>query len=315
MAKTILITGAAGFIGFHLSKALLLKGYNVIGLDNLNDYYDVNLKNSRLKILNEIPNFIFYKMDISEGLKIKEKIDIICHLGAHPGIRPSMANPVLYEKSNILGTLQVFEYARKNNINQIVYASSSSVYGNNKNQPLKEEYENNKQLSLYAATKKTNEILAYVYYENYKINMTGLRFFTVYGPYGRPDMAIYKFVKNILENKEIDIYNHGEMKRDFTFIEDIINGILKAIEKNYEFEIFNLGRGESVYLMDLVKIIETYLGKQAKINYLPMQKGEALETLADITKAKKMLDYAPSISINEGVKEFIDWYSKYSNNL
>jgi len=309
--KTILITGAAGFIGFHTAKKLLERGDKIIGIDNLNEYYDVSLKEARLNILKKFPNFSFYKKDISEEIKIQEKIDQVCHLAAQAGVRYSIENPLIYEKSNSLGTLQVFEFARKNNIKTVVYASSSSVYGNNPDAPFKETMKLDKPISLYAATKKSNELYAHVYHHLFGINMTGLRFFTVYGPWGRPDMALFKFTKNILEEKEIEVYGNGNMKRDFTYVEDIVGGIVSALDKEYSFEIFNLARGESIELMDFIKAIEEATGKIAKINFKPMQPGDVLLTSGDIAKAKEMLGYNPKTSVGEGIKNFVSWYKEY----
>ncbi|MFA5303066.1 MAG: NAD-dependent epimerase/dehydratase family protein [Candidatus Nanoarchaeia archaeon] len=316
MPKTILVTGAAGFIGFHTSKALLDRGDKVIGIDNLNDYYDVKLKEERLRILKKNPNFTFYKLDFSISLdEVKEHIDTICHLGAQAGVRYSITNPLVYEKYNTLGTLKVFEFARARTIKSVIFASSSSVYGNCSNPPFKEDYKLSAPISVYAATKISNELFAHTYYKLFGINMTGLRFFTVYGPYGRPDMALFEFTKKILNNETIDVYNNGEMKRDFTYIDDIVNGVLLAIDKNYSFEIFNLARGESVNLMDFIKAIEKALDKKAIINFMPLQAGDVLLTSGDISKAKELLNYNPTVSIENGVKEFTDWYKEYSKVL
>ncbi|MDD4353558.1 MAG: GDP-mannose 4,6-dehydratase [Candidatus Nanoarchaeia archaeon] len=315
MPKTILVTGAAGFIGFHTSKALLERGDKVIGIDNINDYYNVQLKEDRLKILKENPNFKFYKLDFSEGLnEVIEQIDAICHLGAQAGVRYSITNPLIYEKYNTLGTLKVFEFAREKNIKSVIFASSSSVYGNCTNPPFKEDYNISTPISLYAATKISNELFAYTYHKLFGINMTGLRFFTVYGPYGRPDMALFNFTKKILNNEVIDVYNNGEMKRDFTYVDDIVDGILLSIDKNHSFEIFNLARGESVNLMDFIKALEKALDKKAKINFMPLQSGDVLLTSGDISKAKSLLGYEPKVSIEQGVKEFVDWYKNYSKS-
>ncbi len=312
MAKnTILLTGAAGFIGFHTSKALLERGDTVIGLDNLNDYYDVSLKLNRKKILDNYPNFKFYKQNIEDTINIEEKVDLICHLAAQAGVRYSIEKPFEYEKSNMLGTLNIFEFARNNNIPKVVYASSSSVYGSGCEVPFKESHRTDNPISLYSATKKANELYAHVYHNLFNINMIGLRFFTVYGSFGRPDMALFKFTKNILEEKPIDVYNRGDMKRDFTFIDDIVSGVISSIDKDYSFEIFNLGRGEQVNLSEVIKEIENNLEKKAILNLLPMQLGDVPETFADIEKARKMLDYAPKTSIKEGIQSFVSWYKDY----
>jgi UDP-glucuronate 4-epimerase len=308
--KKILITGAAGFIGFHVSKKLLEEGYEIIGIDNLNDYYDVKLKEDRLKILEENPQFSFERKDISEELDI-ERADAIIHLAAQAGVRYSIENPLAYEKSNNLGTLQVFEYARKNNIKTVVYASSSSVYGNMKDAPFKESYQLDKPISLYAATKKNNELVAYTYHHLYGINMTGLRFFTVYGPWGRPDMALFKFTEKILKEDEIEVYNNGEMHRDFTYIDDIVTGVVSALKNNYPYEVFNLARGETVKLTKFVEAIEDATGKKARIRYEKLQPGDVLITSGDITHAKEKLGYEPKTSVREGVQNFVKWYREY----
>lgn len=233
-SKTILLTGAAGFIGFHTAKALLERGDKVIGIDNLNNYYDPKLKEARLKLLKKYPNFIFYKSDISEKIPVKEHIDVICHLAAQAGVRYSIENPFAYEKANMLGTLNIFEYARHNNIKSVVYASSSSVYGNTKELPFKETQQLDTPISLYAATKKANELYAHVYHHLFGINMVGLRFFTVYGPFGRPDMALFKFTDNIIKGNPIEVFNNGKMKRDFTYVADIVQGVIASIDKLIE---------------------------------------------------------------------------------
>lgn len=310
---SVLLTGAAGFIGFHIAKTLLENGNQVIGIDNLNDYYSPKIKMDRLEILNKNSRFKFYKQNVEDSIEIKEKPDIICHLAAQAGVRYSIENPLIYEKSNMLGTLNIFEFARKNKIKSVVYASSSSVYGNTKELPFNECQKLDSPVSLYAATKKANELYAHVYSTLFDINMVGLRFFTVYGQWSRPDMALFKFTKNILEEKPIDIYNYGKMKRDFTYVDDIVNGTLSALNKadSLKFEIFNLARGQSVELLDFVEEIEKNAGKKAIRNNLPLQAGDVLETSADISKAKNMLDYNPKTSIKEGIKNFVEWYKEY----
>lgn len=307
----ILITGSAGFIGYHTTKTLLERGEKIIGIDNLNDYYSVELKKARLQKLQQHKNFTFYKQDISEGIKIKEKPQKIIHLAAQAGVRYSIENPLIYEKSNNLGTLQVFEYARQNNIKQIIYASSSSVYGNMKRTPFSEEMQLDKPISLYASTKKNNELVAHTYHHLYGIKMTGLRFFTVYGPYGRPDMAIFKFTKNILEEKEIEVYNNGDMQRDFTYIDDIVQGVISSLDKELDFEIINLARGQTIKLTKFIEAIENATGKKANKNNKEMQPGDVYQTAGDITKAKKLLNYKPKTNIEEGVKKFVEWYKEY----
>jgi len=309
--KTILITGVAGFIGFHVAKKLIETGNKVIGIDDLNDYYDVSLKENRLNTLRKHENFKFYKEDISNEINIEENIDIICHLAAQAGVRYSIDNPSIYEKSNNLGTLRIFEYARKKNIKKIVYASSSSVYGNQKETPFKEDMQLDKPISLYAATKKNNELMAYTYHHLFGIKMIGLRFFTVYGPHGRPDMAIFKFTKNILEGKEIEVYNNGELYRDFTYVDDVVSGVIASLEKDFEYEIFNLARGETIKLTRFIEAIEKATNKKAITKNKEMQPGDVNTTSGDITKAKKMLNYEPRTSIDEGVKRFVEWYKEY----
>ncbi|ABR56001.1 NAD-dependent epimerase/dehydratase [Methanococcus aeolicus Nankai-3] len=313
--KNILITGSAGFIGFHLSK-YLLENYNnvqVIGIDNLNNYYNPLLKEKRNDILKNYENYNFIKADFSNwndlenNLKNKD-IDLIVHLGAQAGVRYSLENPWAYEKSNLLGTMNIFELARKLNIEKVVYASSSSVYGGNKKIPFSEDDIVDKPVSLYAATKKSNELMAHTYHHLYDIKMIGLRFFTVYGEYGRPDMAYFKFAKKILSNEPIDIYNYGDMERDFTYISDVVDGIISSIEKDFDYEIFNLGNSRPVKLMYFVELLEKYLNKEAEKNFLPMQDGDVLRTYADLNKSSKLLNYNPKVSIEEGLKRFCNWF-------
>ncbi len=314
LMANILVTGAAGFIGFHTVKALIKRGDKVIAVDNLSPYYDVNLKKARLnKIRNKIK---FYKLDIAEKEKLKKvfnnnKIDKICHLGAQAGVRHSLKNPFEYERTNILGTLNIFELMKEFKIKDIIYASSSSVYGGNKKVPFSEKDNVDKPVSLYAATKRANELMAYTYHNLYGFNCTGLRYFTVYGPFGRPDMALFKFTKNIIENKPIEVYNYGNMKRDFTFITDIVKGTISAIDKAYAYEIFNLGNAKSVKLTYFIECIEKAVGKKAEKKLLPMQPGDVTLTYADIRKAKKKLGYNPNVKIEEGVKKFVKWYKDY----
>ncbi len=311
----ILITGTAGFIGFHLAKRLLERGDKVIGVDDLNDYYDVKLKKDRNKILKKHDNYKFHKIDIADYEKLKEvfseDIDCVVNLAAQAGVRYSLENPHVYERSNNKGFLNILELCKEFKIKNIVYASSSSVYGESTDIPFKEDQKLDKPISLYAATKKSNELMAYTYHHLYNLNCIGLRFFTVYGEWGRPDMALYKFVKNIVNGKPIDVYNNGDMKRDFTYISDIINGIIKSIDNPMPYEVINLGRGEPQDLMYFIKCIENALGKKAMKNMMPMQPGDVPLTYADTTKAEKLLDYKPKISIEEGVKRFVEWFKKY----
>ena len=306
----ILVTGAAGFIGFHTAVALLERGDSVVGVDNLNEYYDISLKKSRLEILRKYGNFSFHQVDLAD-FDLDVEVDSICHLGAQAGVRYSIENPIAYEQSNSLGTLRIFEFARQKKIKSVIYASSSSVYGNCANVPFKESEKLDEPISLYAATKKANELYAHVYHHLYGINMIGLRFFTVYGPYGRPDMAIFKFTKNILEEKPIDVYNNGELKRDFTYVDDVVSGIVAALDSDLSFEVINLARGETVELLDFIKAIEEAVGKKAKLNMMPMQSGDVFQTFGDISLASQKLGYKPTVSIKEGVKKFVEWYKGY----
>ncbi len=312
--KNVLITGSAGFIGFHLSK-YLLENFNVkiIGIDNLNDYYNPLLKNKRNELLKKYKNYEFIKLDFSDwDLLVKylkdKKIDLIIHLGAQAGVRYSLKNPWLYIKSNELGTLNIFELAKLLNIKKVIFASSSSVYGGNKKIPFSEDDKVDKPISLYAATKRANELMAYTYHHLYGIKMIGLRFFTVYGEYGRPDMAFWKFTKNILLGKEIEVYNYGRMARDFTYVSDIIDGIIACIEKEFKYEIFNLGNDNPIELEYAISLIEKYTGKKAIKKYMPMQPGDVEKTWADLSKSKKLLGYKPNVSIEEGLKRFVNWF-------
>lgn len=316
MNKTILVTGGAGFIGSHVSKKLMELGYEVVIVDNLNDYYDPRLKNDRLKIFLKDFQFDFFQIDISnkEALaKIfkKYRFDFICHLAAQTGVRYSLVNPHAYEKSNILGTLNIFELAKDNAVKKVVFASSSSVYGGNKKLPFSESDSVDNPVSLYAATKKSNELMAYAYHNLYGIDMIGLRFFTVYGPWGRPDMAYYKFSDLICAGKPIDVYNNGKMKRDFTYIDDIVSGVISAIGSDLKFEIINLGNNQTVELEQMIDLVGENLNKNIKKNYLPLQPGDMIETWADINKAEKLLGYNPQTNIENGLKKFVNWYKEY----
>jgi len=311
-----LVTGVAGFIGFHVAKALIKRGDAVIGIDNISDYYSVNLKRDRLK---ELGNKIkFYEGDISD-FDLMNKIfeennfDKIIHLAAQAGVRYSLENPFEYEKSNGLGTLTIFELAKRHNVKDVVYASSSSVYGGNKKVPFSVNDEVNNPISMYAATKKYSELLAHSYSRLYNINFTGLRFFTVYGPWGRPDMSIYKFTKAILEDKKIELYNHRDHIRDFTYIDDVVKGIMLASDKNLGCNIYNLGNNKPIELMKIVDLIETKLNKVGKKEMLPMQKGDVHMTYADIDLTTKNIGWLPETTIEDGISKFIDWYKKYNN--
>lgn len=309
----VLLTGAAGFIGSHTAQALLERGDEVVGVDNINNYYNTRLKEHNLELLRKYDNFTFYNKDITEELDFKEDFDQIVHLAAQAGVRYSIENPEAYHKNNGLGTLNIFEYARKNNIRKVVYASSSSIYGNTEDIPFTESQSVDQPVSLYAATKKYNELQAHVYHDLYDIEMIGLRFFTVYGPRGRPDMAPMIFARLMSQNKPIKVFNEGDMLRDFTYVKDVVQGILKATTTSLEYEIINLCRGEPVKLLEFIQTLEKHLGVEANKKMLPMQPGDVRVTYGDATKAKKLLGYNPQVSIDEGVKKFVTWYKEYNN--
>tara|TARA_B100001564_G_C20615699_1_gene659794 strand:- start:435 stop:1415 length:981 start_codon:yes stop_codon:yes gene_type:complete len=316
LKENILVTGCAGFIGMHLSKALLDLGHNVIGVDNLNHYYDVRLKNDRIMILEKYNNFNFTKTDISnkeaiENIFKSNSIDKVVNLAAQAGVRYSLKTPNSYIESNILGFMNILECCRHYNIKGLIYASSSSVYGGNTKIPFSEDDNVDSPISIYAASKKANELMAYSYNHLFGLRSTGLRFFTVYGPWGRPDMAMFIFTKKIFEDSPLQLFNRGKMKRDFTYIDDIINGLIFSIEKNYNCEVFNLGNNKSEDLMDVVSIIENKIGKKAKIKFEPIQPGDVKQTYADIDKSKEMLEYFPKTNIRDGIHSFIDWYEEY----
>ncbi|APQ18517.1 NAD-dependent epimerase/dehydratase family protein [Maribacter hydrothermalis] len=333
----ILITGAAGFIGFHLIKILSKQNHELIGLDNLNDYYDVNLKLLRLKELGiEIDsryyepkkikgkdNIYFYREDICNvefiaSLFKLEKFDIVVHLAAQAGVRYSISNPDAYIDSNINGFYNILKNCKEHSIKHFIYASSSSVYGNSDKIPFSTLDPVNEPISLYAATKKSNELLAHTYSHLYNLKTTGLRFFTVYGPWGRPDMAYYKFVKAILLEEKIPVYNNGKLERDFTYVDDIVNGIDRIVNKgfisnsnNKNYSIYNIGNGSPVKLMEFINTIEIHLKKKAKINMLPMQDGDVYRTWAEIKDLEKNYDYKPNTTLDFGIKKFVDWYLKH----
>ncbi len=311
--ETFLVTGGAGFIGSHLVDALLKLNKKVICIDNFNDYYDPKIKEKNLEDAKKHPDFVLYREDIRnyEGLKtIFEKYNIECvvNLAARAGVRPSIKQPLLYEKVNCIGTLNLLELARKFKVKSFIQASSSSVYGNNKKVPFSEDDNVDFPISPYAATKKANELMCYTYHHLYGLHITCLRFFTVYGPRQRPEMAIHKFTHLIDKGEEIPMYGDGNTKRDYTYISDIIQGILKAIEYNYPYEIINLGESQTTKLIDLIYMIAKELGKTPKIKKLPMQPGDVICTYADISKAKKLLGYNPTTPIENGIKKFVKWY-------
>lgn len=315
---TILVTGAAGFIGFHVAKRLLERGDTVLGIDNMNRYYDVQLKKGRLAILRDFEQFVFYKEDI-QNLDAMEKVfkehdpRIICNLAAQAGVRYSLEDPFSYQKSNLEGFLNLLELARASGVDNFVYASSSSVYGNNKKIPFSVDDRVDSPVSLYAATKKANELMAHAYSHLYGIPCTGLRYFTVYGPWGRPDMALFLFTDAILNNRPIDVYNYGKMKRDFTYIDDIVDGTLAALDRAVPYEIFNLGNSNSTELMDFIAALEAELGKKAEKNLMPIQPGDVPETSADIEKSRKLLGFSPRTPVREGIRNFVAWYKEYFN--
>jgi len=315
--KKVLVTGGAGFIGSHLILKLLNDGYDVVCIDSMNEYYDPKLKEDRLNQFKE--KVKFYKVDIADKEELEKifkenKFDKICHLAAQAGVRYSIENPFVYADTNYVGTLNIFELAKRNKIDHIVFASTSSIYGLNEDMPFKEDQRVDTPISIYSASKRGCELLAHAYNHLFKLNITCLRFFTVYGPFGRPDMALFKFTKNILEDKQIDVYNNGDMLRDFTYVTDIVEGFALALKKPMGFKIFNLGNGNPVKLMDYIKFIEENLGKKAEINFMGMQPGDVKATSADISKAKKLLGFEPEVDVKEGVKRFIDWYKEYYYN-
>lgn len=314
----VLVTGSAGFIGFHVSQKLLEMGFQVIGMDNFNDYYDVKLKRDRNNILSQHDKYNFYEGDLKDINAIKtlfdnHKIDKVCHLAAQAGVRYSLENPHAYIQSNIVGFMNLIEMVKEYSVEVFVYASSSSVYGNNKKIPFSVEDKTDEPISLYAATKKANELMAYTYHHLYGIKCTGLRFFTVYGPWGRPDMALFRFTQSIINNQPIDVYNNGKMKRNFTYIDDVVNGVVAALEKAYDYEVFNIGNNKTVELMKFVEVLENCLGLEAKKNLLPIQPGDVIETVADIDNTIKLLDFEPKTDIEVGINNFVNWYKQYYN--
>jgi UDP-glucuronate 4-epimerase len=311
-----LVTGAAGFIGFHVARALLERGQEVIGIDNLNPYYDISLKRGRLELITPNPLFTFYHGDINnlatlETIFANHAIDRICNLAAQAGVRHSIKNPFIYEESNLKGFLNLLELARHSPVRNFVFASSSSVYGNNRKLPFSIDDTVDTPISLYAATKKANELMAHAYSHLFDIPLTGLRYFTVYGPWGRPDMALFLFTEAIINGRPIEIYNFGKMKRDFTYIDDIVEGTIAALDNPFKYEIFNLGNSKSVELMTLIEIIEEELGIVAKKRFLPLQPGDVPETYADIEKTKRLLGFSPKTSIRSGIRSFLSWYRRY----
>nr|WP_299036250.1 NAD-dependent epimerase [uncultured Tenacibaculum sp.] len=332
----ILVTGAAGFIGYHLSERLLALGHTVVGIDNINDYYDINLKYARLKelgidrenaevfyqqtISSTNENFKFIRLNLEDKEELfklftAEKFEVVCNLAAQAGVRYSIENPNAYIQSNIVGFLNILECCRHHEIKHLVYASSSSVYGANKKVPFSEEDSVDNPVSLYAATKKSNELMAHTYSHLYKIPTTGLRFFTVYGPWGRPDMAPILFADAISNNRPIKVFNNGDMERDFTYIDDIVEGVKRVIEKSVEnrelYKIYNIGNNDSVKLLDFIIQMEMSLGKEATKEMLPMQMGDVKRTWANVDGLINDYEYKPQVKVAEGVRRFVQWYQEY----
>lgn len=322
-SESILVTGAAGFIGYHLSKRLTEKGYNVVGFDNINDYYDIGLKNSRLNELGKSCNFKFVKGDLSnneavEKLFAENRFPVVVNLAAQAGVRYSITNPRVYIESNIIGFFNILEAVRKYDVKHLIYASSSSVYGNQEKTPFSTDDDVSKPISLYAATKKTDELMAYTYSHLYKIPSTGLRFFTVYGPFGRPDMAYFSFTDKIMRGEPIKIFNNGDMLRDFTYVDDIINGIDAMIlcppdgdSKGDKAKLYNIGNNKPVKLMYFIETLEKAVGKEAKKEYYPMQPGDVYQTYADVSELMKDFYFKPKTTVEEGLMSFVRWYKDY----
>lgn len=327
-SKTILITGCAGFIGFHLSKQLLSKNNIVIGVDNLNSYYEVNLKQARLKLLKEYKNFTFELCSIEdkeamEKIFLQGQIDIVINLAAQAGVRYSIENPYTFIESNVVGFLNILECCRNYKIDHLIYASSSSVYGANTKIPFSTKDNVDYPVSLYAASKRANELIAQTYSHLYDMPITGLRFFTVYGPWGRPDMSYYKFTNALMNGEKIQVFNFGHMKRDFTYIDDIVEGIVRLIDKKPEriqvpaiastapHKVYNIGNNQPEELMDFISVIEEKIGKKAIKEFLPMQPGDVHVTYADVEDLENEIGFKPKTNINEGIEKFVDWYKEY----
>lgn len=309
----VLVTGAAGFIGYHSSRKLLDAGHEVFGFDNLNDYYSPAFKQARLDILRRYDRFLFARGDIGDEAALTKawksfQPDTVLHLAAQAGVRYSIENPKAYVHANLIGFQNVIELVRETHPNNFVYASSSSVYGGNERLPFRETDDVSKPISLYASTKIANELVARTYGHLFKVPTTGLRFFTVYGPYGRPDMALFKFAKAIRAGEPIDVYNNGRMVRDFTYVDDIVAGVMACLAKPQIGQVYNLGRGHQVDLLRMIEILEQRLGKKAIRRMLPMQAGDVEATLSDVSKARADLGYDPKVTIEEGVSRFVDWF-------
>lgn len=332
--QLVLITGAAGFIGFHLSKRLVKEGYEVVGIDSMNDYYDVQLKKDRLRILEELEEFSFRRLNMADkaetsNLFSDKKFKYVVNLAAQAGVRYSLENPQAYVESNLTGFVNILEGCRHGNVDHLLFASSSSVYGANTKMPFSVLDNVDHPISLYAASKKSNELLAHTYASSFNLSVTGLRFFTVYGPWGRPDMALFLFTKAIINDEPIDVFNNGEMSRDFTYVEDIVEGVFRLMtspakpntnwdSKNPDpsssfapYEVHNIGSNAPIGLMNFIHTIERKIGKKAKINYLPLQIGDVPETYADVKSLKDKVGYKPSTTVEAGVSAFVDWYRDY----
>ncbi|MFN7625626.1 MAG: NAD-dependent epimerase [Pirellula sp.] len=330
----LLITGTAGFIGFHMALRCMELGHEVIGVDNVNDYYDIQLKEDRLKVLHRYPSFRFHRIDLQDASAVSKlfqshAFERVVHLAAQAGVRYSLSNPHAYTQSNVEGTLTILEGCRHQQVPHLIYASSSSVYGLNTEQPFSTSHGTNHPISLYAATKKANEMMAHCYSHLYQIPTTGLRFFTVYGPWGRPDMALFKFTEAIMHGKQLEVYNQGRMKRDFTYVDDIVSAMIKLLDhipqpnskwdsthpdpatSSAPYRIYNIGNNRPTELARFIEILETVIGKRADIRYLPLQPGDVLETYADVDSLSEAVGFAPSTSIEDGIAKFVAWYRTY----
>ena len=332
--KTILVTGTAGFIGFHFAKKCLELGHRVLSVDNLNDYYDAELKKSRIRILEQFPNFTLFQINLEDRLAIaslfeNHRFDRVVHLAAQAGVRYSLENPFAYTQANIEGTLTILEGCRHQKVEHLLYASSSSVYGLNTQQPFATHHHTDHPVSLYAATKKANEMFAHCYSHLYQLPTTGLRFFTVYGPWGRPDMALFKFTKSIFEGRPIDVYNRGHMKRDFTYVDDIVDAMIPLMDQiptpnpswenqnpnpessSAPFRIYNIGNNQPTELSHFIEVLENTIGKKAILNYLPMQPGDVISTYADVDSLANAVGFRPRTNVEQGIAKFVEWYREY----